>query len=160
MKETSFGYEQALEKIKGIGQKPIVIEIQWDGDTQGWFIMMFLITESGFWKFKRTHVHHLGNISSGHGDLRLFNGQVPPWPEAKQAMNIAEELKKELELEIYFPSPNEPDDDCPRWWEQDKAIHCADCNKLIIPTTSPYLSKEVCYNCHLKRKRKNREDIH
>lgn len=154
MEKTSFSYEQAIEKIERLNQKPIVVEIHWDGDTQGWFIMMFVITETGFWIFKKRHLHHLGNISGGDGDIRLFNGQVPPWPEAKNAQNIAKQLKDKFDLEIYFPSPNEPDDDCPRWWEQDKAINCADCNKLIIPTTSQYLPKDVCYNCHLKRERK------
>ncbi len=35
--------------------------------------------------------------------------------------------------------------------DRDRAVACADCAKLIIPTTSPYLPKEVCYHCHLAR---------
>jgi hypothetical protein len=153
MKATDFNYEYAISKIEQINQKPKVVEILWDGDTHGWFIMMFVVTETGFWKFKKQNVYHLGNISDKDGDLRLFNGVAPPWPEAILAKDIAEKLKAKYNLEIYFPSPNEPDDDCPRWIERKKGIECEDCRKLIIPTTSEYLPKNICYNCHLKRER-------
>ena len=36
------------------------------------------------------------------------------------------------------------------------AIHCADCDKLIIPTDSPYLPKDICYHCHLTREQNER----
>ncbi|CAL2104833.1 conserved hypothetical protein [Tenacibaculum sp. 190524A02b] len=151
MKNTIFTYEEAVKKIDSIGGKPIVIEAQWDGDTQGWFLCMFVIVRTGIFK-KTESSHYLGTISLG-GDIRLFQGIAPPYPEAKVAQEIGEKLKEKYGLEFFFPSPNNPDDDCPRWTERHRAINCVDCNKLIIPTDSPYLPKEICYNCHLERER-------
>jgi hypothetical protein len=94
--------------------------------------------------------HFLGTVSYGN-DLRVFNGQVPPWPEAVIAKEWGQKAAKKYGLTFYFPSDQQPDDDCPSWHERHKAIHCADCHKLIIPTDSPYLPKEICYHCHLKR---------
>lgn len=153
MEISNLNYEHAVSKINQINQRPKVVEILWGGDTHGWFIIMSIVTETGFWKFKKQNVHRLGNISHKDGDLRLFNGFDPPWPEAILAREIAEKLKAKYNLEIYFPSPNEPDDDCPGWLERNKGIGCEDCRKLIIPTTSEYLPKNICYYCHLKRER-------
>ncbi|MEM6297775.1 MAG: hypothetical protein AAF740_03700, partial [Bacteroidota bacterium] len=92
------------------------------------------------------------------GDIRLFQGTVPPYPESKVAQRIGEKLEEKYGLEFFFPSPYDPDNDCPRWTEKHRAVNCEDCNKLIIPTDSPYLPKEICYNCHLKREQtKNSE---
>lgn len=154
MRNTQFTYQDAIDKIESLKGKPIAIEAQWDGDTQGWFLMLFVVIKKGFYKFQKTTVHHLGNISKG-GDIRIFQGKVPPYPEAILAIEIGEKLKKKYQLEFFFPSPIHPDDDCPRWTEKDKAIHCADCNKLIIPTDSPYLPKDICYNCHLVHESKS-----
>ena len=99
--------------------------------------------------------HYIGTLSLGN-DIRLFNGTVPPYPEAVLAKEIGLKLERKYGLDFYFPSPIQPDDDCPRWLDRDKGISCEDCGKLIIPTDSPYLPKEICYNCHLERERKER----
>ena len=154
MKNIEFTYKEAVKKIDSIGGKPIVVEAQWDGDTQGWFLCMFVIVKKGIFK-KTESSHYLGTISLG-GDIRLFQGTVPPYPESRVAQEIGKKLKEKYGLEFFFPSPNNPDDDCPRWTERHKAINCEDCNKLIIPTDSQYLPKEICYNCHLVRERDER----
>jgi hypothetical protein len=153
MDRTPFTYEVAEQKMRQIGGRPIAVEILWSGDTQGWFLMMYAVVESGFFFWKKSGSYHLGNISNGEGDIRLFSGGVPPWPEAVKANGIAERLREKFGLEIYFPSPNEPDEDCPKWSERGLGINCADCRKLIIPSSSPYLPKDICYPCHLKRER-------
>ncbi|WP_074405966.1 hypothetical protein [Aquimarina megaterium] len=157
MQNTKFTYENAVTKIEQIKGTPIAVEAQWDGDTQGWFLMMFVIvkTKNRIWKPSQVETFHLGNLSLG-GDLRVFNGTVPPYPEATLANEIGEKLSQKYNLEFFFPSPINPDDDCPRWIEKDKAINCADCDKLIIPTDSPYLPKDICYNCHLTREQNER----
>ncbi|TXF82570.1 hypothetical protein FUA23_21765 [Neolewinella aurantiaca] len=154
MKNTTFTYEEAVKKIDSIGGKPIVVEAQWDGDTQGWFLRMFVIVRTGIFK-KTESSHYLGTISLG-GDIGLFQGTIPPYSEVKVAQEIGGKLKDKYGLEFFFPSPNNPDDDCPRWTERHRAINCENCNKLIIPTDSPYLPKEICYNCHLIRKQNQR----
>lgn len=154
MKNTQFTYPEAVQRIERLGGKPIAVEAQWDGDTQGWFLMMFVVItiKKGILQSKKIETHHLGNISLGD-DFRVFNGTVPPYPEATLATEIGEQLEKRFGLEFFFPSPQIPDDGCPRWIERDKAINCADCSKLIIPSDSPHLPKDICYSCHRNRKR-------
>ncbi|SEN38855.1 hypothetical protein SAMN04488505_11033 [Chitinophaga rupis] len=139
--------EQEIEKVPG---KPVVLEALWDGDTNGWFLYIDLYTETGRFFWKKTTAVHLGIISMG-GDIRLFNGQVPAWPEAVLAKAIGEKAAEKYGLTFYFPSDKEPDDNCPSWTQRHLAINCADCNKLILPTNSPYLPKEICHHCHLER---------
>ncbi len=137
-------------KIKNAAGKPLVLEALWDGDTNGWYVYLTLYTTTKILFWKKVHSHYIGTITLG-GDLRLFNGQVPPWPEAELAKEIGQKAKEKYNLIFYFPS-EEPNDDCPKWTERHLAINCSDCKKLIIPTQSPYLPKDLCYNCHIKRK--------
>lgn len=152
MQNTKFTYEDAVAKIEQIKGTPIAVEAQWDGDTQGWFLMLFVVvkTKKRIWKPSKVETYHLENLSLGD-DFRVFNGTVPPYPEATFAKEIGNKLSEKYKLEFFFPSPINPDDDCPRWTEKNKAINCADCAKLIIPTDSQYLPKDICYNCHLTR---------
>lgn len=144
-------FEILDEEIKKIPGKPVVLEALWDGDTDGWYLYIDLYTETGRFFWKQTNVTRLGTITLG-GDIRLFNGQVPPWPEAVLAKAMGKKAAEKYGLTFYFPSDKEPDDNCPSWTQRHLAINCADCNKLIIPTDSPYLPKEICRNCHSKRK--------
>jgi hypothetical protein len=157
MQNTKFTYEDAVSKIEQKRGTPIAVEAQWDGDTEGWFLMMLAVVKikNGIWKSSKIETYHLGNISLG-SDIRVFNGTVPPYPEATLATEIGNKLSAKYKLEFFFPSPLNPDDDCPRWTQKDVAINCADCEKLIIPTDSPYLPKDICYNCHLTREQNER----
>jgi hypothetical protein len=47
--------------------------------------------------------------------MRLFNGSVPPWPEAQEANTVGRALAEDLAVPFHFASPNEPDLDAPRW---------------------------------------------
>ncbi len=59
----------------------------------------------------------LVKVSMG-GDIRLLNGQVPPWPEAMHATLIGTQLAEHFGAEFYFPSPDKTDDTCPTWLER------------------------------------------
>ncbi|MGI8333608.1 hypothetical protein ACRYCC_26970 [Actinomadura scrupuli] len=48
-------------------------------------------------------------------DLRLFNGQVPLWPEAQEAMATGTALAQHFGLPFHFASPVSPEIDAPRW---------------------------------------------
>jgi hypothetical protein len=65
------------------------------------------------------------------GDFRLLTGQVPPWPEAVVGEKLGDALARRFGVPFYFPSPQDPDDDCPNWWQQEQTVHCADCGKQL-----------------------------
>jgi hypothetical protein len=143
-----------LAGIKAATAEPVALEALWDGDTQGWFLeLSVVIREDSNPRAPSYRSRPLSVLSFG-SDFRLFNGTVPPWPEAVLAQRVGPLVAEKLRIPFWFPSPNEPDDGCPHWWQQDAAIPCQDCGKPIIPTTSPYLPKEVCYPCHLRRERR------
>jgi hypothetical protein len=147
---TISSFQDLESQIKKVPGKPLVLEALWDGDTDGWSIYINLYTQTRKFFSKIINRATLGIISFG-GDIRLFTGQVPKWPEAELAKALGQQAMGKFGVTFYFPSDNEPDDDCPTWFEKHLAIKCEDCGKLIIPTTSPYLPKEICYNCHLRR---------
>ncbi|THU38206.1 hypothetical protein FAM09_16130 [Niastella caeni] len=150
---TSF---ETLDKaIRMAGGEPTVLEALWDGDTSGWYLYLNLhVIIKKLFSIKK-EIRYLGTISLG-GDIRLFNGSVPPWPEAELAKEWGKMANEKYGLIFYFPSDKEPDNDCPGWEQRHLAIQCADCAKMIIPSDSPYLPKEICYSCHLKREFNNK----
>ena len=138
--------EEIVKKIESLSQKPLVIQALWDGDTSGWILFIEAVLKKNNAFAKTTLAFLRGN----GGDLRLFNAEVPPWPEAETAKKVGKYIEEKLGIPFFFPSPEWPDDNCPNWWEQDKAVNCKTCRKLIIPTDSPYLPKDQCYHCYLK----------
>src|SRR4051812_16442524 len=79
---TSFDtLDSEIQKVSG---RPVVLEALWDGDTQGWFLILNLYTETGKFVWKKEKSLQLGIVSFG-GDERLFSGDVPSWPEAELA---------------------------------------------------------------------------
>jgi len=138
-----------LQQIHGAGSPPVAFQALWDGDTNGWLLRIEMV--------QRGRDGHWATCVAGlrfGGDIRLFNGQVPPWPEAVVGKQLGEALAQRFHVPFYFPSPDHPDDSCPNWWLRDRAVVCADCKKRIIPSDSPYLPKDVCYHCHLAREHK------
>ncbi|GHJ47151.1 hypothetical protein Cs7R123_44930 [Catellatospora sp. TT07R-123] len=103
-----------LAAAKAITCSVVAVEAVWDGDTQGWTVDLVAIVD-------RPGRHHdsfdevrLASIRHG-GDLRLFNGQVPPWPEAAEAQQVGEAVAARLRVPFHFTSPQTPDLDLPRW---------------------------------------------
>lgn len=90
------------------------------------------------------------------GDIRVFQGAVPPWPEAAVATELGEALAQHFGVPFWFPSPTEPDDDCPNWWERDRAHPCEDCGKPILPRNTPHLPPELCFHCNNRREARER----
>ncbi len=114
--------EQVLmQQIDALEKAPVAIEALWDGDTTGWFVVLEVVVREIKGQVP-TYVPHELTIFRSGGDLRLFNGQVPPWPEAEMAQHVGLEVATLLDIPFYFPSPSEPDDDCPHWWEQEIAF--------------------------------------
>jgi hypothetical protein len=105
--------ESLIAKVRENPQQPLVIEALWDGDTTGWFLVLSCAYDSSDGPVSRD----LAVLSFGT-DIRHFSGTVPPWPEAKVASSVGPQVADALGVPFYFPSPQEPKDDCPHWWER------------------------------------------
>ncbi len=100
------------ERLSHLGANVLAIEALWDGDTSGWFLTMSaVVDEAG-----SRRAMALGALRAG-SDMRLFNGSVPPWPEAQTASALGARLAAEHGAAFWFPSPEEPDCECPCWLE-------------------------------------------
>lgn len=99
-----------IGRIQALPGRPVAIEAFWDGDTQGWFVVLAAAMSE-----PQADVD-LASIRHG-GDLRLFNGQVPPWPEAQEASDTGRALAHHFNVPFHFASPDTPDDEARRWRE-------------------------------------------
>jgi len=139
-----------LRKIDELPMTPVAVQALWDGDTYGWVLEFSAILPQP----SRLHPQYtfvwLGGLRGKGGDFRLFTGEVPPWPEAETGRALGEILT-ERGIEFYFPSPYEPEDDCPLWWEKDDYLHCKICNMPLKQHPShPHYG--ICAICHRKQR--------
>ncbi|WP_055702287.1 hypothetical protein [Streptomyces silaceus] len=114
--------------IRAEPEPPLAIEALWDGDTRGWMVDVVAVFPAGSaasavpgapcgsGSAAPPRDLCLATLREG-GDLRILNGQVPPWPEAVEARRIGAELAELFGVPFHFASPDEPDDQAPRWWE-------------------------------------------
>lgn len=145
-------FDKLDKEIKKVGGKPMVLEALWDGDTNGWYLLLYLYTVTSYWFLKRNKRHFLGEVSRPEGDGYYHDGKITV---ALLAEEFGKRAIEKYNLIFYFPSKDKEDDDCPTWAERHLGISCEDCNKLILPQESLYLPKEICYPCYLKRKTKD-----
>jgi hypothetical protein len=92
------------------------VEALWDGDTQGWYVDLVAIVRRPGRHHDRFDEVPLSALRHG-GDIRLFNGQVPPWPEARRAAEQGQAVAQHFGVPFHFTSPEAPDVDLPRWWD-------------------------------------------
>ncbi|RKN24129.1 hypothetical protein D7147_03805 [Micromonospora musae] len=104
------------EKVMAMTDPVVAVEALWDGDTQGWFVRLYAITQRPSPHHPRFDEQPLAGFRHG-SDLRLFSGEVPPWPEAAEATEKGRALADNIGVPFYFASPDVPDDDLPRWWD-------------------------------------------
>ncbi len=140
--------EEISAKVAALPRAPVAFEARWYGDSHGWRIALTAILKSDNWPGFEDSVL----FESSLGDIRIFNGQVPPWPEAGIAAKSGGDLAIKFDVPFYFPSPNHPEEDCPRWWEQKKGSPCRRCGiPLDQEDTLPW--KGRCYFCFLAEDR-------
>ncbi len=77
--------EELLLKASRIPGQPVAVEAFWDGDTQGWFVVLTMIYRErrslGFlFSRGRLREYDLASMRGTDGDLRIFNGHVPLGP--------------------------------------------------------------------------------
>lgn len=142
-------HEAILDKSALVPAPPVAIEAFWDGDTSGWYVVLTMLHAAAESAAEPVYQQFDLAVMRGEGgDLRLFNGQAPPWPEAVRAREAGSELAARLGIPFFFPSPDHPEDSCPRWWEQDRGHPCRGCGiPLLQPDSCPW--RGTCYYCHL-----------
>ena len=128
--------EVLLEKAESLNIHPLAVEAFWDGDSKGWFVVLTLITSQWPWRGKKYVAHDICAMCGGSGDLRLFNGQVPPWPEAVRAKEVGEALSARFGVPFFFASPDHLEDSCPRWHERARGVPCQRCGILLLQEKS------------------------
>ncbi len=139
--------EEIFEKARALPPSVAAIEAYWDGDTTGWIVILCALIE----REDGTHAdHEIAFLRGDGGDIRLFNEAVPPWPEARLAAEVGAEVAALLGVPFWFPSPDRPEDDCPRYLERALGAPCAKCGLLLLQK-DPCPWKGVCYECHLAR---------
>jgi hypothetical protein len=148
--------EQLLARAGEIPPKPVALEAWWDGDSTGWFVVLDAVYQDRVWFRSTYRAVNIGCLRGDDGDLRLFNGAVPPWPEARLAAEVGQELAGRLGVPFYFPSPDHPEEDCPRWPDRGRGVPCRRCG---IPLLQPGACRwrGVCYQCLLTEEREKKE---
>ncbi|XUL85756.1 hypothetical protein ACQ86D_02815 [Streptomyces galilaeus] len=96
------------EQVETLPGRTVAVEALWDGDSDGWCVDLMALTEAPVGE------HRLATIRHG-SDLRLFNGTVPPWPEAREAETVGRALAERFGVPFHFAGPDRPDDEAPRW---------------------------------------------
>jgi len=143
---------EILAKGRALSARPVAIEAFWDGDTEGWYVVLTAIVRGASARHAQFTEIDLAKLSDG-GDIRLFNNQVPPWPESVLAAEVGEQLARELGVPFHFLSRDQPRDECVRWWDRERGQPCADCGIAILQESDlPWFG--VCYPCHLEREAK------
>ncbi|MEU5726346.1 hypothetical protein [Micromonospora sp. NPDC047738] len=105
-----------IEKAAAITAPVVAVEALWDGDTHGWSVDLVAIV-------RRPGRHHDRfdevplTVLRHSGDIRLFNDQVPPWPEARQATEQGQAVAQHVGVPFHFASPEAPGIDLARWWD-------------------------------------------
>lgn len=126
-----------------------MLEALWDGDTQGWFLELYLTDAEGR--------RNLLSLRYG-SDTRLFDGQVPPWPEAEVACLVGEYLCAEHGFEFWFPNPGSPESDVPTFAERHGCEFCVDCKEPIKPDRGPFAPTGLCWGCSGAREARDRDE--
>lgn len=140
--------DEIIAKVEAEPGTPWLIDTNWDGDTQGWWLNLTVHNrqEDG----SSVSVYH-DSVRLGSDFLYLI-GKQPLGPESLLVKKLHKRLRRKYEVILWLPS-EQPDDDCPSYFERDQAISCLDCKKPIFPRTSEYELTEVCFHCELERER-------
>ncbi len=101
--------DELIEEVAALPHPPDAIEALWDGDSEGWFVCLVAVT------LRPKSGHNLSCSRLGT-DMRIFDGEVPPWPEALEAAAIGRALAGRFGVPFHFASPDTPIIDPPRWW--------------------------------------------
>ena len=139
---------EIVKAVAALPRRPAAVQALWDGDSTGWMICIAAVHAYG-----PSHgTEEITLLRGDGGDMRVINGQVPPWPEAQIAAEAGLMIEKLLKIPFFFPAPEWPEDGCPNWWDRHLAKPCRSCNTLLLQEeTTPWFGS--CYHCHLQDER-------
>src|SRR6266508_4030545 len=124
-------FERMITEIESLPKLPAAIEAFWDGDSIGWMVHVSAIIDESSPGLPRYTDHFLATLQGVGGDFRVFKNQVPPWPEAELAKEFGGALAAHFSIPFFFPSPDHPENECPRWGEREQGIPCGRCGILL-----------------------------
>jgi hypothetical protein len=132
--------DELIATVAALPTPPVAFEAFWDGDTNGWWLDLSAVVPqaSGYTAILICCLHG--------GDTRSFSAQ---------AQDLGAALAACFGLPFYFPSPNNPEDDCPHWWQQDQATPCRRCGIPLLQRPDSR-RRGICYFCHLEEEREQR----
>jgi len=149
-------FERMITEIESLPKLPAAIEAFWDGDSIGWMVYVSAIIDESSPGLPRYTDHFLATLQGVGGDFRVFKNQVPPWPEAELAKEFGGALAAHFRIPFFFPSPDHPENECPRWWEREQGIPCGRCGVLLHQDDSCSW-RGVCYHCHGEEEKSKKE---
>ncbi|MEL5959997.1 nucleotidyltransferase domain-containing protein [Streptomyces sp. CLV115] len=83
---------------RDLPRDPVAVEAVWDGDTRGWIVVLTAVL-AGPWESVDLDGFRIGAAGTG------------------EAARTGRELAERLGVPFRFASPDEPDEDAPRWWD-------------------------------------------
>ncbi|MER5365054.1 hypothetical protein [Streptomyces sp. NPDC002722] len=83
---------------RALPRGPVAVEAVWDGDTWGWIVVLTAVL-AGPWESVVLGGFRIGAAGTG------------------EAARTGRELAERLGVPFRFASPDEPDEDAPRWWD-------------------------------------------
>ncbi|SNY44080.1 hypothetical protein [Paractinoplanes atraurantiacus] len=107
--------EQLIAEAAAIPAPIAAIEAYWDGDTQGWHVVLVAVVRRPSSRHPTFDEVRL-TIVDGGGDIRLFNDQAPPWSDEQSATAQGQAIAAHFSVPFFFASPDLPVLDPPRWW--------------------------------------------
>lgn len=110
-------WSELVDRLETVDAPIAAIETTWEIDTLGWHVALSAVVTRPSLLHPTFDAVWLGAYRSHEGDLRLFEGTVPPWPEALHALEDGTRLAAQLSVPFRFASPDHPDLDQPRWWD-------------------------------------------
>lgn len=138
--------EELFDRVQALTSEPLAIEALWAGGPDRSLGLHVVTQEAQASRAPRQVSHVLMQLKLGT-DRHLFEGPVTPWPEAQVAQHVGRAVARGWAIPFWFPSPQQPDDRCPHWWEREKAVRCEDCGKLFLPDSPPPPGSR-CAPCH------------
>jgi hypothetical protein len=147
--------EELLTKADTLPEGPEAIEAYWDGDTIGWCVILVAVYHEKQGSEDVYKDGWIGLIRGDGGDFRVFTGEVPPWPEARLALDVGQEIAAKLGVPFYFESRDFPENECPRWWQREQAYPCERCGILLLQS-EPCPWRGLCYHCYDEERRRKK----
>jgi hypothetical protein len=141
-------FETLEQQINETPGTPTVLEAMWDGDSDGWYLLLFLYTVAASSSEQALEREFLEEVVLPEGSAS-FTGER--WNVCLLAEELGNKAAEKYNLTFYFPANMHPDTDCPTWPDRHLGIPCKECGKLLLPRNSAYIPDDICHHCHTEQ---------